>query len=421
VKPELHYDAVVIGAGVAGLTAATRLAEAGARVCVLAKGVGSTHLATGTVDVLGYDGERVESPARALPDFVARRPEHPYALLGPDSIAPALDWFAERVEAGPKPGYSYRGSLEQNTLLPTAIGAARPSALFPETMAAGDLSQTTPICCVGIPVLRDFHASLCAANLRRLGVEAGSLEIDVDTGRAESNALGLARKLDDPAQRAAFSARLASLLRGDQRVALPAIAGLVDPHAVWTDLQERLGRPVFEVPTLPPSVPGMRVFDILRAALRRARGRLVLGSAVVGAERDGERVTAVRAHVSGHDKLVGARWVVLAAGGVASGALELNSDWEARDTVLELPLRGLPDTGEVRFRPGYFDDQPLAGVGIAVDGSLLAEGTENVFVAGASLPGAHPWREHSGEGIAISSGYAAANAILEREGSRAAA
>ena len=49
---ELHFDAVVIGAGSAGLTAATRLAEGGARVCVLAKGIGSTHLAPGTIDVL---------------------------------------------------------------------------------------------------------------------------------------------------------------------------------------------------------------------------------------------------------------------------------------------------------------------------------------------------------------------------------
>ena len=42
------------------------LAEAGARVCVLAKGVGSTHLAPGSIDVLGYGPERVESPAAAL-------------------------------------------------------------------------------------------------------------------------------------------------------------------------------------------------------------------------------------------------------------------------------------------------------------------------------------------------------------------
>ena len=69
-RSELHYDAVVIGAGTAGLVAGARLAEGGARVCVLAKGVGSTHLAPGTIDVLGYAPERVSSDlaqaARAL-------------------------------------------------------------------------------------------------------------------------------------------------------------------------------------------------------------------------------------------------------------------------------------------------------------------------------------------------------------------
>jgi len=49
------YDTVVIGAGLAGLTAALRLAEAGQRVAVLAKGVGATHLSPATIDVLGYD------------------------------------------------------------------------------------------------------------------------------------------------------------------------------------------------------------------------------------------------------------------------------------------------------------------------------------------------------------------------------
>ncbi|TML98506.1 MAG: FAD-binding protein, partial [Actinobacteria bacterium] len=57
-RGELHFDVVVIGVGTAGLTAGTRLAEGGARVCVVAKGVGSTHLAPGTIDVLGYGPDR---------------------------------------------------------------------------------------------------------------------------------------------------------------------------------------------------------------------------------------------------------------------------------------------------------------------------------------------------------------------------
>ena len=136
---ELHFDVVVIGAGVAGLTAAARLAEGGARVCVLAKGVGSTHLAPGTVDVLGYAPDRVEAPAQALPSFVAAHPEHPYALLGIEAIGSALEWFAARIADGPQPGYRYVGGLERNHLVPTAVGAVKPSALVPETMAAGDM------------------------------------------------------------------------------------------------------------------------------------------------------------------------------------------------------------------------------------------------------------------------------------------
>jgi glycerol-3-phosphate dehydrogenase subunit B len=420
-RPTLHYDAVVVGAGVAGLTAAARLAESGARVCVLAKGVGSTHLAAGTVDVLGYDPDRVDAPAEALPALVAERPDHPYALVGVEALGPALEWFAERIERGPQPGYRYVGSLERNHLLPTAVGVARPSALVPETMAAGDLRAAEPVCAVGLRPLRDFHASLCAANVARSGVEARAVEVPFDADRPDETALGLARRFEDPAVRRVFADRLAPMLREGERVALPAVLGARDPHGVWSDLESRLGRPVFEIPTPPPSVPGMRVFDALRAAVRTPGGRIVMGAEVVGAEREGDRVTALHAHTSGRDTTYATRWVVLATGGFASGALALGSDWVVRESVLGLPVRGVPGPGEPRFGADYFGDQPMGRAGIAVDGAQRAEGLENVLVAGAALPGAEPWREGSGEGISLASGYRAADIVRAEEGLAAAA
>jgi glycerol-3-phosphate dehydrogenase subunit B len=332
-------------------------------------------------------------------------------------VAPALHWFSERVAEGPQPGYRYVGDLEHNHLLPTAVGVLRPSALVPETMAEGDMRLREPVCIVGSPVLRDFHAALCAANLEAAGIAARGIEVDLELDRADANALGLARRFDDADFRAAFAAQVTPLLRGDERVGLPAVLGLRDPHGAWADLQRRLGRGVFEIPTLPPSVPGMRAFEALRTALRRAGGRLVLGSEVLGADRDGARIASVSAHAAGHDMRYHARWFVLATGGFASGAIALGSDWVTRETVLGLPLRGVPAPGEPRFVGDYLSEQPMARVGVAVDAALRAEGAENVLVAGAALPGAVPWREGSGEGIALSSGHRAAEVVLGQQAS----
>jgi glycerol-3-phosphate dehydrogenase subunit B len=421
VRGELHYDAVVIGAGTAGLVAGARLAEGGARVCLLAKGVGSTHLAPGTIDVLGYSPERVDSPAAAVPEFAGAHPDHPYATVGLDVVADAAAWFRTAVEAGPLPGYRYVGDLERNHLLPSAIGALRPSALVPETMANGDAGRSERVCVVGSRSLRDFHASLCAANLRRTGIDARGTEIEIEVDRADENALGLARRFDDPTWRASFAARLAIKLQADERVGLPAMLGARDPHGAWSDLEQRLGRRVFEIPTLPPSVPGMRLFEILRSALRRASGRLVLGAEVVAAERSGQRVTRVSTHAGGRDVHYAAPWFVLAAGGFTSGAIELDSSWATHERVLGLPLRGVPAPGEPRFVADYLAEQPMARVGVAVDAELRAEGAENVLVVGAALPGAVPWREASGEGIALATGSKAAQAILAAAGAPAGA
>jgi glycerol-3-phosphate dehydrogenase subunit B len=112
---------------------------------------------------------------------------------------------------------------------------------------------------------------------------------------------------------------------------------------------------------------------------------------------------------------------VLAAGGFGSGAIELDSYWATHERVLGLPLRGVPAPGERRFVAEYLAEQPMARVGVAVDGELRAEGAENVLVAGAGLPGAASWREGSGEGIALASGSRAAQLILAGAGTTAGA
>jgi glycerol-3-phosphate dehydrogenase subunit B len=415
------YDTVVIGAGLAGLTAALRLAEEGQRVLVVAKGVGATHLAPATIDVLGYHEGTVTSPARALPAFTAANPAHPYGHLPLPLIRASLEWFEARAD-----NLGYRGSIDENVLLPTAVGVAKPAALVPEAMAAGDLRRGGRFVFVGLRGLKDFYPSYLADNLSRAEMTAGTslaaraIELAPPGEDGDAGTLGFARRFEQPSFRESLLRELDARIDSDEVVGFPAVLGLRAARSVWQELETKLGRSVFEVATLPPSVPGIRLFETMTSALRRAGGRLVVGSAVVAAAHGMSRIEAVEAHVVPRSAVYSARSFVLATGGFASGGLDVDSFGNIRETVFDLPLGHLPAPSEPRFAPGYFEEHALARTGVAVDDELRpldrdgAPVHENVHVAGATLAGAIPWREASGNGLSLATGYAAAAAILER-------
>jgi glycerol-3-phosphate dehydrogenase subunit B len=408
-------DRIVIGAGLAGLTAALRLADLGRRVLVIARGVGSTHLAPPTIDVLGFTDEGVESPAQALNELAAAHPGHPYSRLPAEVIAAGIEWFKARL-----PALGYRGGLEENFLLPTALGAAKPSAVVPETMVGGDLRGGGRFVFVGLR-LKDFYPSYLAENLTHGGrVEARAIELDPPRGE-DGGTLGLARRFEQPAFRDALVRDLAGRVEADERVGFPAVLGLQKAGEVWRELERRLERPVFEVPTLPPSVPGIRLFEALTAELRRAGGRLLIGQAVIGAETENGRVEGVVTQAAARATTHRARSFVLASGGLAAGGIQVDSYGRVKEAVFDLALAGLPAAnGRPRFLPTYLDEQPLDRVGVPVDDRLRptdADGRprfENLHAAGATLAGAVPWREGSGNGISLATGYAAGT-ILERD------
>jgi glycerol-3-phosphate dehydrogenase subunit B len=415
----MSYDTIVIGAGLAGLTAALRLGEQGQRVMIVARGVGATHLAPATIDVLGYLGDtRVDAPADELAALVASSPDHPYARVSAGQLAAALAWFGARAEA-----LGYAGGLDANLLLPTALGVPKPSALVPRSMAGGDLRAGGRFVFVGFKGFKDFHPALLAGNLHRarlpLPVEARALELELPAGpRGDLSGRVIAGRFDAENMTDWLVGALEGRIEPDECIGVPAVLGLRRGDETWEALQQRVGRTVFEVATLPPSVPGIRLFDSMTSALRAGGARVVLGVRAVGAHVTGDRIESLDvANATGTvSHPVGA--VVLATGGFASGGLELDSFGVTRETVFDLPLIGVPDGDRVRFAPGYFDAQPLATAGVATDAQMRPIDRKgnpvytNLHAAGAIIGGATPWKEKSGTGISVATGYAAAEAIV---------
>jgi glycerol-3-phosphate dehydrogenase subunit B len=411
-------DALVMGAGTAGLTAGIRLAQGGLRVTVVGTGEGCLPLASGTVDVLGYAPDPVQSPLAALPAFLAANPDHPYRLAGSGGLEQSVAWFLETAEP-----LGYRGELSRNRWVPTVLGGLRPTALVPASMAAADLSAGGEVVIAGIRGFRDFHPALLAANLNcptaasAPGIQARAVELDWPGSAGDLPAFRLGRRLEDAEIRRRLITQLRPRLGGAAAVGMPAVLGRERAAEVHADLERRLGVPVFEIPGLPPSLPGLRLFDCLRRALRVAGGRLILGSTAVGATLGHGAVDSVTITQASRRVEVSAGFFVLATGGFPTGGIVREPDGELREPVFGLPVRG-PAAEEQPFGDEYLAEHPLdrAGLGTDAEGRPLGAGgaphAANLYAAGAVLAGGVPWREKSGEGVSLTTGWHAAEAIL---------
>jgi glycerol-3-phosphate dehydrogenase subunit B len=411
-------DALVIGAGTAGLTAGIRLAQGGLRVTVVGTGEGCLPLASGTVDVLGYAPDPVESPLAALPAFLAANPDHPYRLAGGGGLEQSVAWFLKTAEP-----LGYRGELSRNRWVPTVLGGLRPTAVVPASMAAADLGAGGEVVIAGIRGFRDFHPALLADNLGRAAagsapaIRARAVELEWPGSAGDLPAFRLARRLEDEEIRRRLVTQLLPRLRGAAAVGMPAVLGRERAAEVHADLERRLGIPVFEIPGLPPSLPGLRLFDCLRRALSAAGGRLLLGSTAVGATLGHGTVASVTLTQASRRVEASAGFFVLATGGFPTGGVVREPDGELREPIFGLPVRG-PGAGEQPFGDEYLAEHPLdrAGIGSDADGRPLGAGgaphAANLYAAGAVLAGGVPWREKSGEGISLATGWHAAEVIL---------
>ncbi len=423
----MNYDTIVIGAGITGLMAALGRAERGERVLLLAKGHGTTHWASGCVDLLDAEGD----PLAAITRLAAERPEHPYAIVGIDALEQGLARLRAACEAA---GYPLVGSATRTLLLPTAVGALRPTALVPATMAAGEsrqLADGRPTLIAGLHELRDFFPPVIAANLRAQGlaVDSAYLTMPPTERHREFGPMIFARLFEQAEFRAQIGGQLAEHVRrgGYARIGLPGILGLKGAAAAVRDLQTRAGALIFEIPTLPTSVPGARIFHALEDALLAAGGRVQIGSLVqraegtlehagheMGEEHEGGRLVSVYSEAAAREQRHQARRWVLATGGVLGGGLRAEHDGELRETALGLPVRA-PNSRGAWFDPRFLSEggHPIFQAGVAVDAELRpldAAGRVvygNLAVAGGSLAGYDPIREGCLEGVAIATGWRA--------------
>ncbi len=403
-------DVLVIGAGLAGLVAGWQAALAGRQTRVMARGWGIPYWHSGCLDVLGYTSTGgVDSPAAAIPGLVQANPRHPYARVGLDRLAEALAALQTLAAAA---DYPLMGSLDRNWLLPSTAGAARPTCLAPETMTAGSLASREPMLIAGLAGFGDFYPEWAADNLDRQGVPARPVTLALPSLAHRKIVTGpdLARLFDTASFREEVAAALRPHLAGVGRVGFPAVLGLARPLANVRELQARLDRPVFEIPGLPPSIPGMRLHRLLVQAIGQAGGQVLEGMPVTGADVKNRRILTIRSHAAGRPVEHRANFFILATGGILGGGITGGDSGPLVEEIFNLPLAGPAG----RFQPHFLaGGHPLFQAGVEVNSAWQpVDGTdqvviENLGIAGGGLAHWDGLRERSLEGVAVATGYLA--------------
>ncbi|WP_338727249.1 glycerol-3-phosphate dehydrogenase subunit GlpB [Haladaptatus sp. DJG-WS-42] len=401
----IESDVLVIGGGLAGATAALSAAREGADVRLVSHKESTLRNASGLIDVLGYhDGDLLADPFSTLDNL----PEgHPYERVGAEAVEDGLALFDEVL------GDLYAGShTEKNALVPTTGGAVKPTARYPKTVAPGLASDTNEMLLVGFETLTDFDAPLAAEHLENAGVpfEVRGVTARFPMLRADAKITRYAKVLDtnEKGIRSQLVEAIKPHLGDAERVGFPAVLGHDHPEKVREALGRELGAEVFEVPSGPPSLPGMRLENTLFAALREAGVTIETGNPVVDFEDSNGRIDHVKVKRTHQHVPYFANEFVLATGGLVGKGITSSREG-VREPVFDLHIPH-PENRYDWFEDDAFGDHPFARFGVAVDTDLRPRDSagavefENLRAAGGVLGGADFAAEKSGSGISLATG-----------------
>lgn len=403
-------DVLVVGGGLSGLFAACLTSRQNMITTLVMRGRGGLTLSHGAVELFSRS-----SPSRSIAKL---DPPHPFALAGFTNLSEGIKAF---LEITGDEGLPFEGGRSTNRHILTATGDARRVAYIPSGYLAGDPKiLNEPISLGAFSSLRDFQAHYLhtnpasAANHVEKVVELPLLHPFSHRDLYPQDA---ARMFDDLEWTVENARAWKPHLVGARRLGLPAVLGIENHLEALTILEDTLSIPVFEIPTLPPSVPGLRLELALRRHAERNGTRIIEGPTATGRaqrQRDGVQVAGALLDGAGRRFVIDSRSTILATGSFLHGGLRATQDQRVLEPVFNLPVR-VETTRADWIESSIYDPQPYARMGLSVNESMQPLDVhgdpmfENLYAIGGIIGGADRTFEGSRQGIDIATAFCAVN------------
>jgi len=415
---EFTSDLAIIGSGIAGFAAA--IFAAGRKIDTAQVGnTGAIAYTTGYLDLLGSleaSPAAIDKPWDGLEQLKKSQPAHPLCKIPAADIKEAFSQFTAFLG---NCGIGYTALQETNITALTPAGTLKKTLCVPATMASGPKAFADKVPCVIIDFtgLKGFSARQVVANLRDKWPGLSSARITFpEMDRGEIYPEVMARALEVPATRQRLAVLLRQAAGGAKCIGLPALLGMHRPDLVRAELETLTGLQIFEIPTMPPSVPGIRLREMFEQVLPQRGITLIPQQKVLSVLFDTDGAL-LRLRDNYGPIAIRSRAVILATGRFLSGGLLAHPDG-ITEALLELPVTQ-PGCRTDWYRNGYTDRRGHAihKAGIEVDETfrpLAKDGqvyNDGLFAAGIILAHQDWIRSRSGAGIAIATAYKTVQAV----------
>ena len=420
--PNLDCELLIIGAGMAGMAAS--LFAGNRNIKTVQVGIASEIIfASGLLDLMGVHpavkGTLTRDPWQAIEDLCRDFPNHPYAKIPPATIH---DAFEELVSFFNASGLGYARHERQNAFVLTPAGTTKPSYYIPRTMWNGVLAfeARKPCLIVDIEGLKGFSARQITSSFELTwpGLTHATISFPGAPSQGDVYLEPLARSLVIPRNRKALADMLRPHLKQALFLGMPAVFGIQDAHKILSDIENRVGVPLFEIPTMPPSIPGLRIKEAFESNLPARGVRRLFQNGITGVQRKGKEFV-VHLGDSSQETTIRARGIVLASGRFLGKGLSADRK-QIRETIFDLPVY----QPEKRDEWHCFDFLDPAGHSVNRAGLLTDDrfrpldrsgkiAHENLFAAGSILAHQDWMRQKCGSGLAVATAYTAVNAFKE--------
>ena len=416
------YDVCIIGSGLAGLTATLFAANRGL-TCIEVGQIGEIHFASGLLDLLGVypvENNQVWSdPWEGIKFLVQDNSQHPYARLALDDIRTAFEEILTFLKENDLP---YNRRINRNSSVLTALGSRKSTYCVPHSMwnSVEALDKKPPCVLIDIRGLKGFSARQIASVLKSEwpNLQTARISFPNTDHLNEVYAEQMAGSLILPKNREQFARTLQPHINTAQMVGLPAILGLYRTEEVASNLQELIGAPLFEIPTIPPSVPGLRLKEALERGLRTKGVQYLSQTRVLEVRPQADDSFQIGIGRTTVEHVVRARGIILASGRFIGGGLYADRK-RIKETIFDLPVYQ-PGNRIDWHRREFLDPRghPVNRAGLKTDDSfrpLNSSGQpafKTLFAAG-SLLAHNDWKRlKCGAGVAIASAFGAVRSFL---------